>query len=190
MINKIKKILGSFFLRREIKRVKRDREFFNLEMAKNVGIVYLASSQKDYDRVKTLTQYLKQRDVRVLSIGFIENPDMERNFKTQLEYRFFAKKDLNWYFKPNCLEVRNFISNSMDILIDLSLSECLSTQFVAGCCIARFKVGLAHKIGPQLYDMTIDVGNNKTLDYVIGNVKSYLDMINQEHQTNKFSPYA
>ena len=190
MINKIKKILGSFFLRREIKRVKRDREFFNLEMAKNVGIVYLASSQKDYDRIKTLTQYLKQRDVRVLSIGFIENPDMERNFKTQLEYRFFAKKDLNWHFKPNCLEVRNFISNSMDILIDLSLTECLPTHFVAGSSIARFKVGLAHKIGPQLYDMTIDVGNNKTLDYVIGNVKSYLDMINQEQQTNKFSPYA
>jgi len=190
MIEKLKSSLGRFILRRQAKGLQREREFFNLDMAQTVGIVYLATSQQDFERIKAFTQYLKERKVRVLSLGYIQNSDLERNFKTQLEYRFFAKKDLNWHLKPICLEVRNFISNNMDILIDLSLTECLPTLFVSGSSIARFKVGLANNMSQQLLDMTIDVGNNKTLDHVIGNVKSYLDMINQEKENTNFNPYA
>ena len=159
-------------------------------MAKMVGIVYEATNKQDYDRIKAFTQYLKQRNVRILSIGYIKTPDIARQFKTLLEYRFFAKKDLNWHFKPICLEVRNFISTDLDILIDLSLSDCLPTKYVSGGSIARFKVGLTGADGVQLFDMTIDVGNKRTLDHVIGNVKYYLDMINKEQENKISNPYA
>ena len=179
MLKNIKTRIGKFLLRRQLKHLKREKEFFNFETAQTCAVVYDATGRLDYDRVKELTKYLKDRKIRVLSIGYIDKPELYNQFKTQLEYRFFAKKDLNWHFKPDCLEVRNFLEEEFDVLINLCQEDCLPIKYIAGLSLSKCKVGPSGTDSNLFYDLIIDVGDKRTIDNFISNVKQYIDMINK-----------
>ena len=171
--------IGRYLLKREIKKLERDRGVYNLDDAHTVAVVYDATSRQEYERVRNFIKYLKEKEKKVISLGFIDSKDPNQILKTQLEFRFFTKKDLNWHFKPGGLEIINFLEEDYDILIDLSLENCFPLKYVSGLSKAKFKVGAANKDSTLYFDMVIDVGLKKTTDNFIENVKNYLNMINK-----------
>ncbi|PCH93487.1 MAG: hypothetical protein COB85_06955 [Bacteroidetes bacterium] len=181
MFTKIRQNIGLYFLNRQVKVLERDRAVFNLKDAQTIGIVYDATDSKEFEAVKKFCKYLKERNKRIMSLGFVNVKEEDNRFKTQLEYRFFTKKELNWHFKPTGLEVENFTEEVFDILIDFSFEESFSIKYISGLSKAKFKVGAASDNSSNYYDMVIDIGNNKTLENLIGNINHYLDMINQKN---------
>lgn len=181
MFTKLRQQIGLFILKRQIRDIKRDRTVFNLKDAQSIGIVYDATDSKEFEMVKKFCKYLKERNKRIMSLGFVNLKEEDNRLKTQLEYRFFTKKALNWHFKPTGLEVENFTEEVFDILIDFSFEQSFPLKYISGLSRAKFKVGMAGNSSTLYCDMVIDIGKKKTLENLIGNINHYLDMINQDN---------
>ncbi len=178
---RLRQQIGLFFLKRQIRNLKRERTVSNLHGAQTIGIVYDATDSQEYEKVKKFCKYLKERNKRIMALGFVNVKEEDNRLKSQLEYRFFTKKELNWLFKPSGLEVNSFTEKTFDILIDFSFEENLPLKYISGLSEAKFKVGPAGMNGTTFYDMVIDIGKNRTLENLIGNINHYLDMINGDN---------
>ncbi|HIN39015.1 MAG TPA: hypothetical protein EYM84_01935 [Flavobacteriales bacterium] len=179
---KLKLAIGKYLMHQEMNRNPRKVNVVNLAQAKTIGMTYNATNRQDYELVKKFTKYLKEKGKSVISLGYIDSKDPGLLRNTQLDYRFFTKKDLNWYFKPNCLEVNNFLERRFDILLDLGIEYCFPLKYICGLSKAGFKVGPSDNNAKEFYDMMIDVGKNKTLENFLKNVDVYINMVNKKKQ--------
>jgi len=176
----LKLAIGKYLLHQEMNRDLRKIAVVNLAQAKTIGMIYNATNRQDYELVKKFTKYLKEKNKSVISLGYIDNkgPGSLRN--TQMDYRFFTKKDLNWYFKPNCLEVNNFLDRRFDILLDLGIEYCFPLKYISGVSKASFKVGPSDNDAKEFYDMILDIRKNKKLENFLKNVDVYINMVNKK----------
>jgi hypothetical protein len=143
-------------------------------------MIYNATNRQDYELVKKFAKYFKEKGKSIMTLGYIDSKDAGALRNTQLEYRFFTKKDLNWYFKPSCLEVNNFLDQRFDILLDLGIDYCFPIKYICGLSRSSFKVGPSENNAEKYYDMMIDVGKNKTLENFMRNVDVYINMVNKQ----------
>ena len=89
---------------------------------------------------------------------------------------FYCKSDLNWYFKPKNELVDQFINQEFDILFDLSIKNYFTVNYVGSLSKATFKIGKQSESAYQ--DLLIDIKENDTVEYLIDQIKHYLNIIN------------
>ncbi|MFH1321756.1 MAG: hypothetical protein ABII90_14045 [Bacteroidota bacterium] len=172
--------IGRYLLKKEITYVIRNRAVHNFDSAHRIGVLYDATNRRTYDRVKDFVQYLKEKKKQVVSLGFINSNDPNQLPKTQLEYRYFTKKELNWCFEPKSIEVKNFIQEDYDVLIDLCIDKCFPIRYICGLSKAKFKVGPSGENSMVYYDLILNIEKRKTLENYIIHLKHYLSIINKK----------
>jgi len=173
--------LATFLLHRQMRRLQREVEVNNLETAHYIGIVYNATEPADYKLLKQLVEYFKNMGKKVMALGYIDDKDPQKHLNTRLDFRFFTKKELNWVFKPDGLEVNNFVEEKFDILLDLGVEYCHPIKYICGLSAAAFKVGPHDKYSELYYDMILDPGYNRTLENFIKNTEVYIKMVNRKN---------
>ena len=169
--------LGRFSLKKQRKHLQRNMKAFNIENASSIGIIYNATNRNDADTVKKFVQYLKEERKDVLSIGYIHSKDSSDIVKPHLNYVYFDKRDLSKTMIPKGNEVKNFINRSYSILIDLNIDECFPIEYVSALSNAKFKVGAKGSYRDDVCDMVVDINQNKSMEYLIIQLKHYLKMI-------------
>lgn len=157
--------------------MRRNVKAFSIEKASTIGVIYNATNRNDSEVVKKFIQYLKEERKDVLSLGFIDSKDSSDMVKPHLNYVYFDRKDLSKSLRPKSLEVENFINKSFSILIDLSVDECFQIEYITGLSSAKFKVGASGAYRNDSCDLLIDIEENKTIEYLIIQIKHYLKMI-------------
>ena len=174
--------IGTMLLQRKLSRLTRKKVMCDLDGAKTVGILFTAENAVSYDRVILFVNELtEKRNIKVLSIGFVENNKNLDQFPEQTGFRFFSTKQCNWYGRPKDHSVHYFIEKDFDILLDLNLIDNLAIDFVVGMSKAKYKVGQL-KQNPKMYDMMIDIKTDCTLDNLINQIELYLSMFKVEHK--------
>ncbi len=88
---------------------------------------------------------------------------------------FYCKTDLNWYYKPKNKIIAQFVNHEFDILFDLSLKDYFTVNYTGSLSKASFKIGIQKENTYQ--DLTIDINKNKSIDYLIEQIKHYLNII-------------
>ncbi|MCB0410113.1 MAG: hypothetical protein KDD29_07825, partial [Flavobacteriales bacterium] len=78
---------------------------------------------------------------------------------------------------PTGTDVTNFIEKPFSILIDLNTEDCFPLEYISTLSKAKFKVGANGNYRDEECDLTIDISQNKSLDYLIIQIKHYLKMI-------------
>ena len=63
--------------------------------------------------------------------------------------------------------------------MDLCVDYCFPVKYICGLSKAKFKIGPAENDSVLYYDMIIDVGDRKTLEYYLENMKRYVNMVNR-----------
>ncbi len=207
LTDKIKPKIGHFVLNRTLKKIIRIRKINNFDSAKTLGIVFNATHQNNYEKIKNFISFLSDYDLKVLAIGFVNDNKIPDNYLYYTGFNFFSKKNLNWYFKPRDPDVDKFIDKQFDILIDFSLGDYFPVQYIVGLSKAKFKVGrLSEKnnyydlmIALEKYKkpevltdiekskklyLNIDVEKENKLDFFIEQVKHYLSIINKKTLIN------
>lgn len=178
IIKSIKEKIGFYILRRNLKNINRERAVSNFDTAKTFGIVFDATVQKNYEKVRELLAFVSEKKIRVVAIGYIDNKNVLNVYSYQTGINFFSNKDLNWFRQPKCESVNNFINIKFDILVDLTLYSWFPIQYIIGNSKAKFKVGRLIE-DDSFYDMMIDVSKNESIEYFIKQVKHYLSVINK-----------
>lgn len=175
-VDKIKLTAGRRALGKMIDPV-RLRAGSNFHDASSIGILYVDSDERYFNKIKAFTKYLKEKfGVRqVQCLGFVN--DLQKHLPIwqshKLEFEYFTKDDLNWHMRP-VQNVGKFIKEEFDILIDLTHGDHIPINFIFVESKARMKVGLKDSRSARFCDLTIDLGDSPNLDAYLKNLDVYL----------------
>lgn len=179
-IERLRYKIGLRKFRKTARRPEANAIACNLYKAKSIGIVYDATLNEDFEKVKAFVEDLKSEIHIVDSIGYVDSAELSEFHTKHEDFKFYSKKDLNKFFKPISEITKEFCNCKFDILIDLNINEKLPNCFIVAESQAMFKTGLYSKNEPVYYDLMININKNteNLLEELIKQTKHYLKMIN------------
>ncbi|MEI7895567.1 MAG: hypothetical protein WCJ26_00930 [bacterium] len=177
MFARLRTKIGQYYYRKEQSRSERMCQMINLKDAKRIGILYTLDDVPDYDRVSQFVSQLQGDHKEVKALGFVKNKILVQRFLPKLSYDFFSRRDLTWFYKPIHKQVKDFIENEFDLLIDLSLHDNFALKYISGLSKALFRVGKFSEINAEYYDLMIDMKPTTTSEEYLLQVQHYLTVI-------------
>ncbi len=161
---------SKIILKKTVKLLKNKNN--SLQIAKNiktVGIIVNENSDFNFELLKKL-----QKDIASSSSNF----SVLTCKKTTDSYNEFrgttiADSDFSWNGSLKSTEVKNFLNEPFDMLIDFSNNKEVFNNFLVAKSKAKFKVGFAN-IDEKLYDLMIDSNSIKSF---INEVVKYLKIL-------------
>lgn len=163
-------------LKSKVAKLKREVRSTGLGSAKTVGIIYHFDLKTD-NLIREFARFLKEERLKVETLGYISNKELFDKAKPELDYNYFNKKDVNWLYVPQKKECNHFINTEFDILIDCSIRSYLPIRYITSLSKARFKAGSNITYRAEACDLTIDISKEKTIPYLIQQLKHYLSII-------------
>jgi hypothetical protein len=67
---------------------------------------------------------------------------------------YFSKKNLNWYGKPDFIQLNDFLNKNFDLLLDFSQNDLPPLHYILSTSKAKLLVG-ANEYAKDLYDVFI-----------------------------------
>ncbi|MBL0342060.1 MAG: hypothetical protein IPP71_14715 [Bacteroidetes bacterium] len=180
MNQKLKHKISDYLLRKEIKNNQRKGEVVSFSEANNIGILYDATEDKDYELIKNYVKEMRSPSKEVLSLGYFNRKELPNTRFMKLGLDFFTQKSLNWRMRPNNAIVQSFINRNFDILICLNLESSIPLEYVSSMTHAKFKIGRFNGKNSNIYDFMIKVEGKTTLKQMIDQVNHYLNLIKNE----------
>lgn len=174
--NNIKSKFGKFNLKKRLKNQKRKVITHNFKTAQSAGILFSSPDEHSFNAVKDFLSFLSSNDMKVYALGYVPSKKIPQQFLMRKGINFYCNTDLNWYYKPKNELVEQFINQDFDILFDLSINEYFTVNYVGSLSKARFKIGVQNSNPYQ--DLVIDIKKNKSVDYLIEQIKHYLNILN------------
>ena len=171
----IKKI-GQFNLKRRLKNQNRQVQTHNFKTAKTAGILFNSPNEESFTAIKDFLSFLSQNELKVIALGYIPSKKVPENYLMRKGFNFYCKSDLNWYYKPRNEIIDQFIEQKFDILFDLSIKNYFTINYVGSLSNASFKIGKQSEHAYQ--DFLIDISKNDTVEYLIEQIKHYLNILN------------
>ena len=182
-IDNIRQSIGSYFFRRDVSNVKRNRFVMNLADAKTIGIIYDASEEDKYSVVSDFVRYFQDNQKIVKALGFVNYNRLPHYCFPKLSYDYFTRRDLNWYFKPNSARVKDFMNEEFDIVIDLCMHDCFPLNYVSALSKAKFKVGRYGEKHSEIYDFMLNMSAGITMQDYMKEAIHYLGIINKNQES-------
>jgi len=179
-IEDIKMKVGKWVFKRELKINKRRKEVCNLESAKSIGILYDASSEEQINLVRPFVSFFFDLKKDVKALGFVNAKELSYCHVPKLQYDFFYKKDLNWYYKPQNYIIDNFIKKEHDILINLTDSSVIPIKYLVASSLAHFKIGI-YEENYEIYDLMISLTDDRSQQKLMNEIKHYINLINKKN---------
>lgn len=171
--------LGNLILKQKLAaQSKRKLHAFNMKSAKSVLILYEASQAETEQKVRNFSRYFKEEGLKVDSIGFYKKKGKkDQTPANELSYYYFDQTKSNWLGIPTDLSLKKIIMKEHHLLIDLNFEQRFCLKYLALLSRAHFKVGRAEGYQEKSSDLSI-VTEDDSLDYLIDQIKVYLNMIN------------
>ena len=180
-VENIKQKLGQWVFKRELKTNKRIKSVCNLDDANSVGILYDATLEDHIKIIQPFVSYFFDLKKDVKALGYVNAKELSYCHIPKLQYDFFYKKDLNWYYKPQNYIVDNFIKKEYDILINLCDSSIIPIKYLVASSIAHFKIGI-YEEDYEIYDLMISLKEDKSLGKLMHEIKHYINLINKKDE--------
>lgn len=182
LATKIRMALGNMVFRQRLRLQHKYTQVVSFKDAKKIGLLYDATDDSDYETVKQYVKTLRGDHKEVLALGFVDRKELSRNQFAQLGLDFFTKKNLKWNMIPDSLEVKNFIKEPFDILINLNEGNCFPLNYITAMSKASFRIGRYNKNHIHNFDMMIEAGNSTSLGNFIKEADVYLRVITNKNE--------
>ncbi|MDX9902973.1 MAG: hypothetical protein RB288_02740 [Bacteroidales bacterium] len=170
---------GRMIIRRRTSPFRRIRQEFDLEKVKKVGILWDASSEKDFQHLAALTRQLSQAGKSVEVLVWIPGKTVPDRLTGITHMKFMKQSDLNWAFLPTSEDARNFISSKFDLLIDINPGALFQLMAIVSLSSSPMKVGPDMAVEPEKspYDLMIRTPGPFSIATFIEQALLYLAMI-------------
>ncbi len=157
----------------------RNKKFFNLNMAKTIGIVYVLDSYEVQRSITRLVNKLKSENKEVKALGIVKSKKDTKQYLPKLSFDYIYPKNVNLSGKPFGKYYNNFVKKDFDILIDCTNDDLTPVLFILALSRAKMKIGGNSSKINEFYDVIISKKDNTNLDSHIENVYHYLKIINK-----------
>jgi len=183
--NKVRHQIANFLFLREYRLQKRNFHSVTFDEAKKIGILYEATSDKNYEIVKQFVKDIRAQQKDVLALGYVDRNELPQMRFAKLGLDFFTRKAVNWKMKPQHPSVSNFINNEFDILINLNTEKCFPLKYISAMTKARFKVGRYDIKNFPFCDLMIETKEHTGLKDFAEQVVHYLKLLKHDSTIQK-----
>ena len=149
------------------------RKAINLDMARNIGILFDASDDSDVRVVLNYSKDLKRAGKKVSLMAF----KGVKVLSGMEQFPCICTKDLSLNLTPKNKDVLQFINQKFDLLISLHTQECLPLEYISTASSALFRIGYYQENKTDAYDFMV-YGKSKSLRAFILQMESYMKKIN------------
>jgi hypothetical protein len=174
----IRESLARQNLKSRRKKNLRNRKVHNFETAREVSLLFDASSPEDFRYIKEFAGFLSRKNIEPYMLGFIDSKEIPDEVAIREHCDILSKNDLDWIFRPSSEQAKEFIRKEYDILFDLSLTGNFPLSWLAEMSMANFKVGRYTEKSND-YDLMIDIKSNPSVEFLIEQIKNYVSILNQ-----------
>ncbi len=175
-LKNIKCKIGRYNLNKQLKTYNRQVITHNFNTAKSAGILFSSPNDDSFKAIKDFLTFLSERDFKVYALGYVPTKKIPEQYLMRKSINFYCKTDVNWYYKPKTEVVDQFVNREFDILFDLSIKDHFTVNYAGSLSKASFKIGMQKEYAYQ--DLVIDVNKNKSVEYLIEQIKHYLNILN------------
>jgi hypothetical protein len=167
------------YLAQKLKKVRRKVGVMNFSVAKSALLVYDASNGSVEKEVRHYARFFKEEGIKTDTLGFYKlKGKKHKRPEDELGYVYYDKRCLNAFGFPKDSRLLKRIAKEYNLMIDLNVESIFSLKVISTLSNSNFKIGRAKGYQNQICDFTISTENNK-LDYFLGQVTTYLKMINK-----------
>lgn len=161
-------------LERKEASIKRKPEIPELDSIKKVGVIWQPEQKEAFH---FLQDYFSKKQVIFRSLCvFHENVEMATDSNSLIP------KDLNWFGFPKKGRIDSFIDLHFDLLLNISLEQNPTLDFITLSADARFKIGWSPNQN-NYFDLNINITQKQDALYLAKQQIFYLGQLNKK--TNK-----
>jgi hypothetical protein len=142
----------------------------NPKEAKTIALLFDATKNETRKIVESFAQKLRNKGKKVTLFAFFNGKE-----KPDLAFKFFNKKETNWYGIPKGETVEAFLNTTFDLMYCLFNEPHLPLEYVGAMAQAHFKAG-SYTDDLTRYDLMIDT-QNADLEELIHQIEFYLTKI-------------
>jgi hypothetical protein len=171
------KIAGSI-LKRRVDRSSRKMVYSNFSDVKRIGIVWNASKHNEFQALSRFHQRMNERNIDVKILGYYDGKNLPDQYTAIRYLTCIRKTELDFFFIPESTEIKSFINDKFDILIDINFEKLFSLIYITNLSRASFKVGLYEDEKNQTpFDLMMEIEKPVNVDNYLKQIVQYLEMI-------------
>ncbi|MGQ9846147.1 MAG: DUF6913 domain-containing protein [Bacteroidales bacterium] len=173
----IKIKIGRFLLNKRAKKIVRTKQFSNFETAKNIAVLFDATSTDNYTTARFLLKYFIDNKIKFKGFGFANPYDAQEQSSAYSGITFFTEDNFSLTGAVINDAVKEFLKTEFDILIDLHQKPNYFIEAINAFSVAKMKLGLKHN-DTGFYDFMIDLNKEEANSEVfVEHIKHYLNII-------------
>ena len=166
-------------LRKRVARSNRKMVYSNFSGVKSIAVVWNASKHNEFQALTRFHQRMHERNIEVKILGYYEGKSLPDQYTAIRYLTCIRKSEINLFFIPESTEIKSFINNKFDILIDINFEKLFSLIYITNLSKASFKVGLFEvEESHTTFDLMMEIEKPVNVDIYLNQVIQYLEMIN------------
>ncbi len=170
--------LRLWLLKNAHKKNYRNKKLAGYHQLQSFGIIYDASQEENYRLITHLVKDLQQDQRKVKTLGFAIQKKMPDYCFPKLTFEFCNRKNFRILQAPKAQNVKDFISQPFDVLIDFTPSTFYYIKYLTAISGSAMKTGFFAEKHIDIYDLMIEMKDDAPLKSKIEQVFLYLKMIN------------
>lgn len=169
------------FLKKYIsdRKVVRNINVASLPQATKVGLLCNITTEDTYKDIYAVFSSLQHPNRSIWLMGYIDDKMVPFYCLQQLSADFFCNKDLNWYGKPEKVQIEDFIKSDFDVLIDFSQKPHDPIRLILNLSHAHFIVGSLKDNAP-FYDLLIHADQQFENKELLRHINHYTQQLKGE----------
>ena len=171
--------IGDYILRNRIAGTKRKVHYANLDLVKNIGLVWDASRTEDFVYLSRFYQKMHENKTEVKIMGYFPGKILPNQYTAIRYLSVIKKEELNFFYHPVSREINSFLNKRFDVLIDLNFTKLLPLLYISSLSKAGLKVGLFEpETRNTPFDLMMELKSPVNIEDYLNQVVYYLGMIN------------
>lgn len=178
MLEYIRRWILHYLINREIRKETRVKRHVDFKDIRSVGVLFLLGDENEFKQLDKLIKKLIDQGKDVKMVGFFPEKIIPYFFIQKLKIDIFTKKDTNLLGFPKSEAVKEFIEQDFDILIDLTVDDILSIDYISGMSRAGFKAGRYRDEMMKVFDLMIRKPQDMSFEAYINSMIGYISILN------------
>lgn len=180
MIRLLKKHISNYVINNNLSSNSRRKTniLFSFSNTKRIGIIFNGSKKNNNIIIKESIKYFYKLNINCEAIGFVNKKKMYEHNLTSLNIDFFNKSDCNILGIPNSNNIKSFINNKFDLLINISDESHFTYDYIVTKSKSKLKIGHSNN---KYYDLVIKTEKISTAE-LIKEIIYYLELINSNNE--------
>ncbi|TAJ08123.1 hypothetical protein DMA11_21640 [Marinilabiliaceae bacterium JC017] len=178
IIDNFREKFGTFLLKKNIKKLVRQKRTHNLQTAQTAGIIFDASQPDHVKQAKALIADLKKENITCRAVGYIDSDKREDEYISDHTFLYIDKTAFSLFYQPKEEGIQQFITEPFHLLINLCQENYFAVKYILSLSQANFKIGQTG-IDNDLFDLMIELTPKSDSDQLRKQIIHYLRIINQ-----------